>query len=115
MKIYNIPNSFRLLSFYFMVCGQNQVLMEWLDLAEGLGESQKPSLLGKMALPPQADQKLSTGGSGFEVDGSDIVKLVLQFLHEQGLVKAARELQAESGQEIYRESISIYYLSYANF
>ena len=35
--------------------------------------------------------------AGFEVDGSDVVKLVLQFLHEQGLPRAARELQAESG------------------
>ena len=40
---------------------------------------------------------LPTGSHGFEVEGSDVVKLVLQFLHEQGLSKAAGALQAESG------------------
>jgi len=39
---------------------------------------------------------LSTG-AGFEVDGSDCVKLVLQFLHEQGLVSSAKALQTEAG------------------
>ena len=36
-------------------------------------------------------------GSGFEVDGGDVVKLVLQFLHEQGLSTSAKELMNESG------------------
>ena len=40
---------------------------------------------------------LPTGSHGFEVEGSDVMKLVLQFLHEQGLSKAAGALQAESG------------------
>ena len=39
------------------------------------------------------DVTLST--LGFEVDATDIVKLVLQFLHEQGLSSAAGELQRE--------------------
>lgn len=34
-----------------------------------------------------------TGSYGFEVDGGDVMRLVLQFLHEQGLPRAARELQ----------------------
>jgi hypothetical protein len=33
---------------------------------------------------------------GFEVDGGDVVRLVLQFLHEQGLSRAARELQVHT-------------------
>ena len=32
-----------------------------------------------------------------EIEGADIVKVLLQFLHEQGLVRSARELQSESG------------------
>lgn len=32
-----------------------------------------------------------------EVEGSDVIKVLLQFLHEQGLVRSARELQSESG------------------
>ena len=44
-----------------------------------------------------ASAPLPTGMAGFEVDGGDVIKLLLQFLHEQGLSRSARELQKESG------------------
>jgi len=34
---------------------------------------------------------------GFEVEGGDVIKLMLQFLNEQGLSRSARELQEETG------------------
>mmetsp|Transcript_23707 Transcript_23707/g.63746 ORF Transcript_23707/g.63746 Transcript_23707/m.63746 type:complete len:540 (+) Transcript_23707:406-2025(+) len=50
-----------------------------------------------MAAASDAGDAVTLNTLGFEVEAGDVVKLVLQFLHEQGLSNTAGELQRETG------------------